>query len=137
MVMEEIIKKNLDFYIRVVDLTKEAKIDSEVITDDEYMGGPGDDVVIEKVGYQDISSQLDLILAEMKNDDLIPYTKNKCLEEVEKYIAVVLNFKIKTEEELKLYSSQENPTLCPANGFENYQQKIKTLDEKVKQLKNC
>ncbi len=135
--MEEIIKKNLDFYIRVVDLTREAKIYSEVITDDEYMGGPADDMVKEKVEYRDISGQLDLILTEMRSDDLIPYTRDKCLGEVEKYIAVVSNFRIKTEEELKGYSSQETPTLCPASGFEEYQRKIKTLDEKVKQLRNC
>ena len=135
--MEDIIRKNLDFYIRVVDLTREAKINSEVITDDEYLGGPADDVVIEKVEYRDISGQLDLILAEMKDDDLIPYTRDKCLGEVEKYIAVVLDFRIKTEEELKGYSRQETPTLCPASSFEDYQRKIKTLDEKVKQLRNC
>lgn len=131
--LEESIKTNILFYKRVVKTIDGAKsIQSEVGTEEEYGGGPSDDVVFERIHFNNIGEELNELLQEIeKNDGIDGYTKRESLTEIVNYCDLVLGKEALSKEHLTQYSSQENPTIWTADNFLDYQQSIKTIYEKT------
>ncbi len=129
--LEYSIETNLRFYKKVAKTIDGAKsISSEVETEEEYGGGPSDDLVREKIEFKDIDKELQDLLQEIKqNEALISYTKRESLAEIADYCRFVLSKEALSEEGLIRYSSQENPTIVTASDFLRYQENIKMVYE--------
>ncbi len=129
--LEYSIETNLRFYKKVVKTIDGARsISSEVETEEEYGGGPSDDLVQEKIEFKDIGKELNDLLQEIKqNEVLINYTKRESLAEIADYCRFVLSKEALSKEGLTRYSSQENPTIVTASDFLRYQENIKIVYE--------